>query len=104
MIRQGDVGLRSVNHTLSLAKAKVLDHLVLATGEITGHAHRVVAGVGGTARIVEDENGTWYLQVEGAPATIVHEEHQPLTVEPGIYQVIRQREYDDTEEWRRVQD
>ena len=35
-----------------------------------------------------------YLQVEvGEPVLLVHEEHDPLPVLPGVYEVRRQREY-----------
>jgi len=29
----------------------------------------------------------------------VHEEHKSLTVPPGVYRVVRQREYRDPQEW-----
>ena len=35
-----------------------------------------------------------YLLVEGEnPVLLVHEEHNPLPLSPGVYQVRRQREY-----------
>ena len=35
-----------------------------------------------------------YLQVEGEePVVLVHEEHDPLRLSPGVYEVRRQREY-----------
>ena len=64
--------------------------LVLLRGEATGHAH-----------VVEDDRASlhgWsslrYLQVEGEePVVLVHEEHDPLRLGPGVYEVRRQREY-----------
>ena len=48
------------------------------------------------------------LIVEESPATLVHEEHDPLTLPPGGYLVRRQREYVPAEResarWRRVAD
>ena len=34
-----------------------------------------------------------FLLVHGAPTTLTHEEHSALTVPPGAYRVVRQREY-----------
>jgi hypothetical protein len=60
---------------------------VIVMGEATGHAHRLQAGT-----ILEAPDGTLYLDI---PQTtqVVHEEHGPITLEPGCWQVIRQREY-----------
>lgn len=61
---------------------------VIVAGEATGHAHRLVGGV-----ILEDErNGDLYLELQGA-GRVVHEEHDALTLEPGVWLVVRQREY-----------
>ena len=35
-----------------------------------------------------------WLEVEGGVVTISHPQHGPLTVEPGIWRVVRQREFD----------
>ena len=73
---------------------------VLAEGEATGHAHRVegdaeMLGLG--ERI--------FLRVLSNDARVVHEEHRPIALPPGEYEVRRVREYDDfTEEARRVRD
>ena len=69
---------------------------VLAEGEATGHAH-VVAG---RSRLMEWRRPRrWaapqtrrYLVVE-QPAVLSHEEHLPIDLDPGIYEVRRQREY-----------
>ena len=71
-------------------------HHVLAEGEATGHAH-VVAG---TSRLVEWRQRRQYaapltrrfLVVE-QPARLSHEEHLPIDLDPGVYEVRRQREY-----------
>lgn len=97
IIRQGDVGLRPVD---VIPDGTVLGHCTLAKGEVTGHTHRVTEG---EAEIV-DVNGTWYLRVKSPSVVIGHEEHAPVTVKQGSYQILRQREYDDFEEWKRVQD
>jgi hypothetical protein len=74
---------------------------VLAEGEVTGHAHRVKAGM--NAQVLADDSGGLFLDVADAEATIVHEEHGPVTVPRGQYVVRIQREY-HPKEIRRVID
>ena len=72
----------------------------LAEGEVTGHAHRVVAAdaeVFGESdeRLLKAPNGTG----------VSHEEHATVTLPPGDYEISKQREIDpDTEEVRQVAD
>jgi hypothetical protein len=94
IVRQGDVLLVPVDAIPGESKRATSEgtRLVLAEGEATGHAH-VVLGEGrlylpGTQR---GTAGT-YLLVEG-PATLVHDEHDAIGLEPGTYEVRRQREY-----------
>jgi len=64
--------------------------LVLALGEATGHAHVITAAKGRAQLFLR---GPWrYLYVR-EPVDLVHEEHAPVTVEPGTYLVRIQREY-----------
>lgn len=108
-IRQGDVILKYIspaNNTDSLPKKilhqrKILPHLTLAEGEVTGHRHRIADG---QAELYE-ENGTLYLRVLSETARLVHEEHKAIEVPQGIWQVRIQREYVGTEEvFRTVSD
>ena len=62
---------------------------VLVTGEATGHAHRVEAPE--KAEIWE-VGGQLYLKVTDA-TRILHDEHLPVSIPPGIYRVWQQREY-----------
>ena len=64
--------------------------LVLALGELTGHAHRVEAGGGAQ---LHELGPDLYLEVWGQPARVVHEEHLPIELPVGRYRVWRQREY-----------
>ncbi|MEU9283445.1 hypothetical protein AB0D57_01630 [Streptomyces sp. NPDC048275] len=98
MYRQGDVLI------VSLAQDAVPDHardaaseprdgrgrLVLALGEVTGHAHAVV----GPGRLIRESGvfGPMLLHVPDG-ARVVHEEHAAITLPKGWYRVIRQREY-----------
>jgi hypothetical protein len=60
---------------------------VIVEGEATGHCHSLLAG-----RVLEDAQGSLFLEVLKA-TQVVHQEHHPLTLEPGYYAVTRQREY-----------
>src|SRR5262249_27019944 len=60
---------------------------VIAAGEATGHAHRLTVGT-----ILEAPDNTLYLDLSVA-ARVVHEEHDALTLGPGLWRVVRQREY-----------
>jgi len=92
LVRQGDLLLIPVGALPEQARELRSGRLVLAEGEATGHAH-----------VVDDERaslhvlgfgGTRYLRVIGdAPVLLVHEEHDPLSLPPAVYEVRRQREY-----------
>ncbi len=94
LIRQGDVLLQPVPISLVPTGRSVPRHdgrLVLATGELSGHAHVVRDE---HAELVTREGAReLFLLVHGAPTTLTHEEHSALTVPPGAYRVVRQREY-----------
>lgn len=102
MIRQGDVMLRPVTEVPLGAQMvkRVGGRVILAEGEVTGHHHAIRdSGVG----LLEIE-GRRFLRVPDAGAELQHEEHSTIKVEPGLYEVVIQREYDDAEDWRRVAD
>ena len=61
---------------------------ILAEGEATGHAHAVADDIE-----VFESAGVLYCRA-AAPFTVRHEEHKPITVPPGVYQVRRVRVYD----------
>jgi hypothetical protein len=93
-IRQGDVLLVAVDMARPediTAKREV----ILAEGELTGHAHRLKA-----AEIYEwSVNGQRYVQVAGEmPGELSHEEHDPTPaaiVAPNVtYKVVPQHEWD----------
>ncbi len=64
------------------------DRVVLAYGEVTGHAHALSAAI---TTLYEHADGR-FLVVE-KPSALVHEEHAAIDLAPGVYRVIRQREY-----------
>ncbi len=101
--QQGDVLIvRSDGPIPSDAKPK--KGLVLAEGEATGHAHRVVCPPGVSAEMLE--LGTKiFLRILGGNARVVHEEHKEQLIAPGDYEVRRVQEYDHfAEEARSVRD
>lgn len=101
MIRQGDVLLQSTTKTPGQQAKLVVEHgrTILAHGEQTGHAHQVIVDAPPLTgddvpaqQLFEEPDGTRLLVVRG-PASLRHEEHAPLTIPAGTYEVIRQREY-----------
>ncbi len=91
-VRQGDVLLIPVpSRSLKAAKPVPRDHgrIVLAYGEVTGHAHAIDDAL---AELFEERDGQLYLKVDG-PAVLRHEEHGAIAIDPGLYRVVRQREY-----------
>jgi hypothetical protein len=60
---------------------------VIVEGEATGHAHRFQAGT-----ILQAPDGALSLEVPHT-TQVVHEEHGPITLDPGLWPVVRQREY-----------
>ncbi len=75
--------------------------LILARGEVTGHAHRVETR--GLAELFEHEN-TLFLRVQGSTAHVVHEEQHSIELPPRNYRVWRQREYDPRLDERTIED
>lgn len=105
VVRQGDVLLVPVDSIPDAAGPVARDagRVVLAYGEVTGHAHAITAA---TAGLLE-AGGERYLRVS-APVVLAHEEHAAIAVPPGSYRVVIQREYVPSERtgaaWRRVAD
>jgi hypothetical protein len=93
MYRQGDVLIKPISGMPDGLKLVPLDRgrVVLAYGEVTGHAHAVVGEVELLASDLEEMEQR-FLRVE-AEAQVVHEEHGTITLPPGDYEVLGQREY-----------
>lgn len=101
LFRQGDVLLRRVMAVPTDAVlAKQENRIVLAYGEVTGHAHAIhdLEAV----EVFVRPDGTMYLSVK-ACAELKHEEHGTITLPPGNYERVLQREY-SPEEIRNVRD
>lgn len=88
-LRQGDVLLVATDALPEDAELEVHDGpIVLAYGEATGHSHVIERG---PVTVYSDPAG----RLIGVPsvATLVHQEHAPVAVPPGLYRVVIQREY-----------
>jgi len=97
--QQGDVLVKQISNIPS--SAKKLNHLTLALGEKTGHHHTITEG---DAELYEVD-GVLYLKVNSEQATLTHQEHKPILIEEGIYQIGIVKEYDHfLEEARNVAD
>lgn len=95
--QQGDCLLKKTTGI----KGKLLNHKTLARGEKTGHHHTITEG---EAELYE-ENGVLFLRVNSENATLTHQEHDPVVIEKGDYEIGIVQEYDHfTEEARRVAD
>ena len=92
MYRQGDVLIIRLDKTIPEEAEKVepteRGH-VLAEGEATGHAHAIMDVAEVEVLSLEE---ALFLKV-GRAVQVVHEEHAPLTLPEGTYQVIKQREF-----------
>ncbi len=94
--RQGDVLLVPVDEYPK--EAKELAGVTVAFGEATGHHHTFEKGVA----LMELDEQVWVVASE--PAPLVHQEHSTILVDPGIYEVRVQREYEPEQGQRRVLD
>jgi len=93
--RQGDVLLIAVDAIPGRAVPVPRDQgeIVLAYGEVTGHRHAIAEAHAELLALPDQEIERRFLRVVGDEAGLRHEEHDTITVPPGSYQVVRQREY-----------
>ncbi|MFX0123352.1 MAG: hypothetical protein ACFFAE_06905 [Candidatus Hodarchaeota archaeon] len=101
IVRQGDLLLKKVE-TLP-KRAKIVKGNVVLEGEATGHAHRIMNGE--IFRFWSQTSGDQLFVKADKGTALVHEEHTSIDLAPGVYEVVRQREYDpDTETTHWVMD
>jgi hypothetical protein len=104
MYRQGDVLLIPVESLPARLDPVARDEgrVVLAYGEVTGHAHAIEEQ---EAALFREPYGTAvFMRVLGnAAVAVTHDEHDTVMIPPGWYRVVRQREY-SPEEIRDVED
>lgn len=91
-VRQGDVLLIKLDSVdLTGAKQEVPEgnYYILAKGEATGHAHKILKRLT-TLYLLGEFKRILDVKVR---AQVQHEEHGNLELDPGLYQVVQQREY-----------
>ena len=95
LYRQGDVLFTAIPALPKGKKKKRVDGAV-AYGEATGHSHRLAVEDQAVAEVLEIGDGLFVHVLDkgiSLSATFVHEEHGPITLPAGNYQVTIQREY-----------
>jgi len=102
-IRQGDILLVAVEKEPPKGTEKRI-RIVLAEGELTGHAHTLIA-----PEIYDwKEAGQRYIRVSGGEGVLYHEDHDPVPV-PVLpadvtFRVIPQQEWNLEAQWQKVKD
>lgn len=91
LFRQGDVFLQRISQLPSGLPR--LAHGVLAHGEITGHSHRLADTTNAVMYAGDRELLEHFVEVTRDDVQVIHEEHGPITLAPGVYRIWRQREY-----------
>jgi hypothetical protein len=92
MYRQGDVLLIRVEELPPKKKRRKMKTDIIVRGEATGHAHRIFNGT-----LYQNWSRTQrprrFIKANKG-AKLIHDEHGEIDLEEGIYQIVRQREYD----------
>ena len=87
--RKGDIAF--IPGLQPRGKCKPITDGIVARGEATGHAHKLLVGPG--IELFEDEDGIMWIEVSEKAASVVHEEHGTISLPTGTWQVRQQREY-----------
>lgn len=91
--RHGDVNLHEVKAVLG-EKVTHNGKWILAHGEATGSVHVISTPNKDGFEVYQNEDGTVYLRVL-EEATVTHTtDHEPITIAPGIYKQVQEREVD----------
>jgi hypothetical protein len=89
--RQGDVLIQRIQQSIP-KEAELIpndnERVILAYGEVTGHAHALPA----QKSSLYMWKGDRLLEIKEA-TSLTHEEHAPIALQPGVYKVIQQKEY-----------
>ncbi|NJL15453.1 MAG: hypothetical protein HC913_22225 [Microscillaceae bacterium] len=95
--RHGDVILFKIEQSSlpRMQAGQATSELVLAYGEMTGHAHRLKGAVEVLPLEKESEDKIFFRVTERA--LLSHEEHDTILLEPGYYLKVNQVEYNPFE-------
>jgi|SRR6185436_8804014 len=97
--RQGDVLIQRVrSRAVAWTLLSNRSPLIIASGEATGHAHRVLPvrahlSDAPAAQLFAQPDGRRFLVVD-CDCELRHDEHEPIGLAPGVYSVTLQREYE----------
>ena len=90
--RQGDVLVERTDALPKgddIKKQKRGERVILAHGEVTGHAHEIDAAAADAWKTSDQVVAVTVKQ----PTELTHQEHAKIPLTPGKYRVVRQREY-----------
>lgn len=94
--RQGDILLEKIDaipeRTTVHQRRDVVEDGVIARGEVTGHAHVLKGGT------LYSQLGRLYAVAEATGGAVVHDEHDALELEEGVWLVHNQTEYASEDE------
>lgn len=92
--RQGDVGIRRIKYIPENTTSIPRDNgrIVLAYGEVTGHAHAIVDEAADLVRSA-DTNQRFLRVMATSGVELRHEEHSTVVLPAGNYEIIQQVEY-----------
>lgn len=98
--QQGDILIKPFKPKKNTLKKKHLKkNNIIAWGEATGHSHRVIGD-----HEIYDTGHFMYLNAK-TEVEVRHEEHKPIKIPPGVYQLDGVREFNHFDrEIRRVVD
>jgi len=89
---QGDITFVPISGTMEGKKEAHDGSYIVGYGEATGHHHKVTVERPEDMEIVKVADGfILRLKSEGI---VTHQEHKPLVLDPGLYRVGHEREYD----------
>lgn len=96
MKRQGDILLVPVESVPDglVDVPRENGRIVLAEGEVSGHLHAIDSPEALFRAVDLDEIEGRFLEIE-AEVALTHPEHDTIVLEPGKYEVRRQREYSE---------
>jgi len=102
---QGDILIERVED--AAASGRIIQSarsgpIVVAEGEATGHHHRLLGSVtmyrdDAIARDIPPGLYVAHVEVRSPTACLVHEEHNPITLDKGTYRIRRQRQLEPTD-------
>lgn len=96
MYRQGDVLLVPMpRRRFKRARQRQPENgrVVLAYGEVTGHAHVMEADCVRLYDAYDEENRLEEVLIVEQTSLLTHNDHLPIRIPRGLYRVVHQREY-----------